>query len=91
MERVFYIDLSDATTIEELQDILTKELPTPDYYGRNLDAFYDVLGDVSKKWNIIFYNTTKAKKNLGKYFNALERLCADACSENENLQIRFYD
>ena len=58
MEKVFYIDLSGVTTSDELQDLLVKELPLPDYYGKNLDALYDVLTENLQEWNIIFYNVS---------------------------------
>ena len=90
MEQVFYIDLSEVTTKEALQDVLVKELPLPEYYGKNLDALHDVLTETSKEWNIIIYNTGNVKKALGKYFEALKRLCYEACQENSCLKIRFY-
>ncbi len=59
MEQVFYIDLKGISTREELHDLLRKELPLPEYYGDNLDAFYDVLTEKGAGWNLIFYNQTK--------------------------------
>lgn len=89
-ERVFYLDLSEVTTKEGLQEQLVKELPLPDYYGKNLDALSDVLTESGEGWNIIFYNTTRAARLLGKYFDALKRLAEDACEATEELKIRFY-
>ncbi len=90
MKKVFYIDLFEVNSNDELHDLLVKELPLPDYYGRNLDALYDVLGEFGDDWNIIFYNTKYAKLRIGKYYEALKSLCADACDEVEGLMIRFY-
>ena len=59
MEQVFYIDLKGITTKEELHALLRKELPLPEYYGDNLDAFYDVLTEQGEGWNLIFYNRKK--------------------------------
>ncbi len=59
MEQVFYIDLKGISTKEELHALLRKELPLPEYYGDNLDAFYDVLTEKGAGWNLIFYNCTK--------------------------------
>ena len=59
MEQVFYIDLNGISTGDELHALLRKELPLPDYYGDNLDAFYDVLTEQGEGWNLIFYNRTK--------------------------------
>lgn len=63
MEQVFYIDLKGISTKEELHALLKKELPLPEYYGDNLDAFYDVLTEQGEGWNLIFYNCTKIVNN----------------------------
>lgn len=90
MEKVFYLDLMNVTTAEELQELLVKELPLPEYYGRNLDAFYDVLTENGDDWNIIFYNISGAAEKLGQYFDNIKRVCSDACLENSKLKVRFY-
>ncbi len=90
MEQIFYIDLMEVNNKDELQELLEDELPLPDYYGRNLDAFNDVLTEYGSEWNIIFYNSKFAEYRLGKYFEALKRLCTEACEEVKGLRIRFY-
>ena len=90
MEKVFYLDLMNVTTAEELQELLVKELPLPEYYGRNLDALYDVLTENGDDWNIIFYNISGAAEKLGQYFDNIKRGCRDACLENSKLKVRFY-
>ena len=90
MEQVFYIDLADVTTTEQFHEILVKELPLPEHYGRNLDALYDVLTDEARGWNIIFYNTTTLEKELPEYLGKLKKLSLRAQKEEESLQIRFY-
>lgn len=89
-ERVFYIDLQEVYSKEDLQDLLVKEMPLPDYYGKNLDAFNDVLGEFGSGWNIIFYNSKFASYRLGRYFEALKRLCSEAVEDVDGLKIRFY-
>ena len=90
MEQVFYIDLMEVYSNEDLQEALVKELPLPDYYGRNLDAFYDVLTEFGDEWNIVFYNSKFAELRLGKYFEALRRLAGEACEDMPGLNIRFF-
>ena len=86
----YILDGSQMTTRESAHEHLAKQLRFPDYYGKNLDALNDVLGEMGSGWNIIFYNSKFARYRLGKYFDALERLCSEACEDVENLQIRFY-
>lgn len=90
MEQVFYIDLSEVLTIEDFQEALARELPLPEYYGMNLDAFNDVLIEFGSEWNLIFYNTSRAEMSLGKYFTAFQRLCSEACEEFPTMKIRFF-
>ena len=108
MEQVFYIDLKGISTREELHALLRKELSLPEYYGDNLDAFYDVLTEQGEGWNLIFYNcirsintsegaggeenpqTSKISGDMNAYLQKLQKLCARAVSECENLKIRFF-
>ena len=41
----FRIDLRGITERSRLHDCIAQSLPLPSYYGRNLDALYDVLCD----------------------------------------------
>ena len=86
MEQVFYIDLKGITTKEALQERVAQELPVPEYYGKNLDALYDVLTEQGEAWNIIFYNCDESAECLAK----LRRMCADACDECDGLRVRFF-
>ncbi len=90
MEQVFYIDLSNVTTKSELHDILAKELPLPEHYGHNLDAFYDVLTETAEPWNIIIYNTSAMEQENPDYLNRFKKLTSRAQKESDNLKIRFY-
>ncbi|MBO4456432.1 MAG: barstar family protein [Butyrivibrio sp.] len=90
MEKVFYIDLNEISTREGLQEAIASALPFPDHYGKNLDALHDSLCEFGSDWNIIFYNVRIARMSLGKYFDALKRLCSEACEECAGLKIRFF-
>ena len=91
MEKVFYIDLSGVKSKEQFHKVLERELPLPDHYGMNLDALYDVLTEISDKWNIIIYNATGFRCSMEKYFDSFEKLCRNVMSECENIRIRIYD
>ena len=43
MNREYNIDLRGVCSREELHDRIEEELPVPGWYGRNLDALYDIL------------------------------------------------
>jgi ribonuclease inhibitor len=90
MEQVFYIDLTGVITRDELHEILAKELPLPEYYGKNLDALYDILTEQGEGWNIIFYNCTDMEAEMPDYLKRLKKMSKQAKEEMESLQIRFY-
>ena len=88
MKSVYYINLDGVRTKAALHEQISSALELPDYYGRNLDALYDLLSE-SPELDLIFYNTEKAEISLPAYFPALRRMCADAAASCGH-RIRFY-
>lgn len=41
------VHLAGITSLEEFHDLLQQHLEFPVYYGRNLDAFWDCLTDIT--------------------------------------------
>ena len=87
----FTLDLSGVKTKEELHDLLQKVLPLPDYYGRNLDALFDVLICISEPMEIRFQNTIVAENYIGDYLYSLFRLCEDLQAENHLFTFSIID
>ena len=75
---------------EELYDQLTRQLNLPAYFGRNLDALFDLLTEVSEPTEIHFEHTVEMEASLGSYAMALRSTLLDAQHENKNLIINFY-
>ena len=82
MMQEFIVDLAGVHDAETLHDALAAQLPLPDYYGRNLDAFYDVLTEFGCDWRIVF-------RNAGPAVDGLREVCHDAAEETEGLEIAF--
>ena len=80
----FIVDLAGVHDAESLHDALAAQLPLPDYYGRNLDAFYDVLTECGANWRIAF-------RHAGAAAARLRQVCADAAEETPGLEIVFED
>ena len=80
--RRFVIDLAGVRSATRLHAILAENLPLPEHYGRNLDAFYDVLTEFGPRWRIVFRNADAA-------MNALRAVCEDAMAETPGLEILF--
>ncbi len=87
----FTIDLSKVKSREELHDLLQEVLPLPDYYGRNLDALYDVLTSVCEPMEIRLLNPSGAKDLPGGYLESFLELCRDVREENPLVRICFDD
>ena len=81
------IDLADISTRQQFQDRVQQMLPCPDYYGRNLDALYDVLTDFGEELELVFLNFVEFAHQMPGYAEAVENMCADAQAENPLLHI----
>ena len=80
--RCFVVDLAGVRSAVRLHAALAAQLPLPAHYGRNLDAFYDVLTESGGRWSIVFRNAGAAAKGL-------RAVCADAMAETPGLDIVF--
>ena len=82
---VLNLDGTVLESKEELHNTVFYQLALPDYYGRNLDALWDVLSTWSKPLSIEVTNTAQLKVNLGDYADALLDLLRDAEAENKKI------
>ena len=55
--KVFLLDGKDMTSLDAAYDVISRELSLPEYFGRNLDALYDCLTELSSEGTVIFVNT----------------------------------
>jgi len=89
----YRIDLKGIQSREALHDLLEQVLPLPDYYGRNLDALYDVLTDWSGKTGILLCGVRAAMENEGmeKIIRGLVSVFMDAAKENPGFSVTIED
>ncbi len=80
----FVVELQGVGTAEALHAALAAQLPLPEHYGRNLDAFHDVLTECGADWRIVF-------RHAGAAAAGLRAVCADAAEETPGLEIVFED
>ena len=66
---------------------LAQRLDLPTYYGRNLDALYDVLTEIGTDTELILEDPAAVVENLGKYGEALLSTMQEATEENPHLII----
>ena len=80
----FIVDLAGVRSAARLHAALAEKLPLPEHYGRNLDAFHDVLTEFGARWSIVF-------RNAGAVTKGLRAVCADAMEEIPGLDVVFKD
>ena len=80
--RRFVVDLAGVRSAARLHAALAAQLPLPAHYGRNLDAFHDVLTEFGGCWSIVFLHA-------GAVADGLRAVCADAMDETPGLDIVF--
>ena len=81
------IDGAEILSRDDLHDALSRQLSLPEYYGRNLDALYDCLTDLSEPPELHLAHKAELTANLGIYADVFETVLRDACAENACLQL----
>ncbi len=84
---VLNLDGSVLKNKEELHNTVFYQLALPDYYGRNLDALWDVLSTWSAPLCIEVTHTELLKRHLADYADALLELLHDAAAENNTITL----
>ena len=65
------LDGKDMTSREKAYRIIEKTMCFPDWFGHNLDALADCLGELPSDTAIVFVNTGALPENLGPYAEKL--------------------
>ena len=80
------LDLRGAQTPEAAHDYLRRALAFPDYYGKNLDALYDLLS----VWDIpaAFVLRLPGRGDMAAYGKRLRRVFEDSARENGRISVK---
>ena len=81
------LDGRNLTDRASVHDVLATELAFPDYYGRNLDALYDLLSTWPETVQITVIYSDFLLENLGRYANALLKTIQDASQSNPKISL----
>ena len=99
--RKLTLDCSQISTKIGLHLQLTELLDLPEYYGNNLDALYDVLGDIAEDVEIVFMDDEEGScgewvvdsgsamrsDEMNRLLKNVRRVIEDAAEENGHLFI----
>ncbi len=81
------LDGRSMTDRELTHDLLAEKLPLPGYYGRNLDALFDLLTDCAEDIEITIVHGDEMLCHLGSYGQALLDTLWEAARENAKINI----
>lgn len=74
---------------ESLHDFLAGHLQFPGYYGRNLDALYDLLTEIQEETNLKIINADILRETLGAYCAALIVTLNQASENNPHFSVEI--
>ena len=72
-----------------VHDHLMEQLELPEYYGRNLDALYDLLTERDSPTRLVVQHKDTILSWLGEYGVALCQTLEDADRANPGLEVLF--
>ena len=81
------LDGRKMTDRSALHDYLREALELPDYYGRNLDALYDLLTEDGRPRKILLRGSAEVEAQLGGYGIAFLETLRQAAEENPALEV----
>lgn len=88
MEKEVFIDFSIIDNDDDFYNQLEEKLNLPDYFGRNLDALFDVIsGDLEMPLHLEFVNMTLMQLET---FEALLETMEDLQEENEEFSFSYF-
>lgn len=85
------IELDCARMLDRKQthDYLKAQFGFPNYYGKNLDALYDLLSSADEDYEISVVNREVIEENLGGYGSALLAAIEEASEDNPRVTLVF--
>jgi ribonuclease inhibitor len=88
--RKFTLSGKAIRNLQEFYDEIARKLPFPDYFGRNLDALWDVLTtDIEGPVELVWEDSAASKKSMGKAFDKVSSLLRDLEKEREDFKVLF--
>ncbi|MCM1187087.1 MAG: barstar family protein [Lachnoclostridium sp.] len=88
-QKVYELDLRGTKTRREFHDQIVRSLPCSLYYGRNLDALYDMLSDPGcPVKELIICHFEELAEAEPDYMDSLRRLCENL-KEQCGVLVRF--
>ena len=91
MNNSYIIDLAGVEDRTELHDRIEQGIKVTEWYGRNLDALYDVLTEYGNGWHVILLNTDDVDDEVRQYVDDMIGVFEDASAVVDDLSVEIYD
>ena len=93
--RKILLDFSVPDTKEKAHDYIAEQMGFPDYYGKNLDALYDMLTSIGEPTAVGIFlpvgDMIDLNIDLMVYFDRIGEVFLDAEADNPSLAVIFGD
>jgi len=90
MMKLLFFDMNTIRTKEALHEALKEKLELPAYYGKNLDAFYDVLSEGAINAMLVFENCDCADDEMKAYLERVREIGERLSSSGLPVEFRFF-
>ncbi len=88
--RTIVLQGNTITSIEALYDQIGRQLPLPPYFGRNLDALWDLLStDIPGPLTLIWKNSSHSQSAMGNDFLRVKKLFEELARERKDFTLKF--
>lgn len=81
------LDCAMMTGRLETHEYLKEKFSFPDWYGKNLDALYDMLTAICDPVTVVLQNGQAVEANLGGYGSALLATLREAAEETPCIEM----
>ena len=81
---ICYLDCAEMKSIADIHNQLESKLPLPEYYGRNLDALWDVLSTYCDDLEINLENHSQTPEDVRDYMAIMITLFERLAEKREN-------
>ncbi len=77
-------------SLEEFYEEIAREFHFPEYFGRNLDALWDVLTTgIEGPIELVWEDSADSRKSMGKDFEKVSALLRDVAKERKDFHVSF--
>ncbi len=84
------VELADVQSVEQLHELLAEWLEFPHYYGKNWDAFWDIITEPYRLPHLLrFTGWTAFQRRLPEAAQQLQELLRDAPSHYSYIDCSF--